>query len=126
MQYDDVFKRAFGREADEGFGPFDYQRRLAAEPWPELLDVPTGMGKTAAVVLAWLWKRGWRAGAQRDKPDAQTPRRLVYCLPMRVLVEQTYENAIRWLDRLGLLAGTAAWETSACSRRFPPSRHTGI
>lgn len=57
MKYDDFFKRAFGREADEGFGPFDYQRRLAedkfdGQSWPDLLDVPTGMGKTAAVMFA--------------------------------------------------------------------------
>ena len=38
--------------------PYDYQSCLAEQPWPDLLDVPTGMGKTAAVVLAWLWKRG--------------------------------------------------------------------
>jgi CRISPR-associated endonuclease/helicase Cas3 len=29
---------------------------------------------------------------------------------MRVLVEQTYSETIRWLDRLGLLAGEAIWE----------------
>ncbi len=29
-----------------------------------------------------------------------TPRRLVYCLPMRVLVEQTRDNAIGWLESL--------------------------
>ncbi len=28
---------------------------------------------------------------------------------MRVLVEQTYNEVVRWLDRLGSLAGTAAW-----------------
>jgi CRISPR-associated endonuclease/helicase Cas3 len=48
MNYDDFFRRAFGRESDKGFGPFEYQRRLAEQPWPDLLDVPTGMGKTAA------------------------------------------------------------------------------
>src|SRR5206468_2268225 len=31
-----------------------------------------------------------------------TPRRLVYCLPMRVLVEQTVEAAERWLKNLDL------------------------
>jgi CRISPR-associated endonuclease/helicase Cas3 len=51
--YDAFFKQATGLDS----GPYDYQRRLANEPWPELLDVPTGLGKTAAVVLAWLWKR---------------------------------------------------------------------
>ncbi|MDN5873567.1 MAG: hypothetical protein L0H29_04200 [Sinobacteraceae bacterium] len=93
MNFDDVFKQAFRPKADEEeFAPFDYQSRLAEAPWPELLDVPTGMGKTAAVSLSWLWKRGWRQGRRENAPDTNTPRRLVWCLPMRVLVEQTEEN----------------------------------
>src|SRR5207253_3313109 len=34
------------------------------------------------------------------KPD--TPRRLVYCLPMRVLVEQSFREAERWIENLKL------------------------
>lgn len=99
MQFNEFFRQA--TELDPP-APYDYQRCLATEPWPDLLDVPTGLGKTAAVVLAWLWKRGWRAGARAGKPDADTPRRLVYCLPMRVLVEQTERSVGTWLDRLGI------------------------
>lgn len=66
---------------------------------PVLLDVPTGLGKTAGAVLGWLWRRRFDPG-----PDvrAHTPRRLVYCLPMRVLVEQTYRETRRWLKNLNL------------------------
>jgi CRISPR-associated endonuclease/helicase Cas3 len=104
MTYDEFFRQAFkGRSAE--FAPFDYQRELALKPWPDLLDVPTGMGKTAAVVLAWLWKRGWHAIDRKEQPDEPTPRRLVYCLPMRVLVEQTERNVREWLSNLGV-AGT--------------------
>lgn len=102
MKYTDFFERATRTEEQpHGLKPFPYQCRLAEKPWPELLDVPTGMGKTAAVVLAWLWKRGWRERGREAVPDAGTPRRLVYCLPMRVLVEQTERNACLWLDNLG-------------------------
>jgi len=93
------FSAAFGPTRPEAF---DYQRRLAGEAWPDLLDIPTGLGKTAAVVLAWLWKRGWRAGGGRTASDPGTPRRLVYCLPMRVLVDQTADNVQRWLEQLGV------------------------
>jgi CRISPR-associated endonuclease/helicase Cas3 len=103
MNYDGFFRRAFGGASGKDFQPLDYQRRLAEEPWPGLLDVPTGMGKTAAVALAWLWKRGWRERGREAGPDAETPRRLTYCLPMRVLVEQTYENVGGWLENLGIL-----------------------
>jgi CRISPR-associated endonuclease/helicase Cas3 len=107
VSFDDFFRCAFGKPSDLTFKPFEYQRRLAQEQfnghsWPDLLEVPTGMGKTAAVVLAWLWKRGWRADCREHKPDPGTPRRLVYCLPMRVLVEQTYRNVADWLTNLGI------------------------
>lgn len=88
-----------------GHEPYPYQERLAAAEWPDILDVPTGLGKTAAVTLAWAWKRGLRPGGQRGDVDPATPRRLVWCLPMRTLVEQTAENVRQWLARLGWLAG---------------------
>jgi CRISPR-associated endonuclease/helicase Cas3 len=63
--------------------PFPHQRHLAdpTSDLPALLQVPTGTGETAAAVLSWLWRR--------KKRPAEPPRKLVYCLPMRVLVEQT-------------------------------------
>jgi len=39
-----------------------------------------------------------------------TPRRLVYGLPMRVLVEQTRNKAEGWLGRLGMLGAESAAE----------------
>ncbi len=110
MNYNDFFRSAFGKESDASFKPFDYQRKLATgcfgpennQSWPDLLDVPTGMGKTAAVILAWLWKRGWRSGTRAVESEPDTPRRLVYCLPMRVLVEQTERQARAWLENVGV------------------------
>src|SRR5579883_373145 len=85
-----------------GVNPYSYQIRLAsADPFPEVLDVPTGLGKTAAVVLAWLWRRTQQGSL------SELPCRLVYCLPMRTLVVQTAEAARRWVNSLqqqGLLA----------------------
>jgi CRISPR-associated endonuclease/helicase Cas3 len=78
--------------------PFDYQRRLAG--WDsgtacqsQLINIPTGLGKTAAVVLAWLWNRV-------QPQNSKWPRRLVYCLPMRALVEQTEREIRTWILRL--------------------------
>ncbi len=62
----------------------------------QLINIPTGLGKTAAVVLAWLWNR---VHLQNPK----WPRRLVYCLPMRTLVEQTDGEVKEWLNAHGLL-----------------------
>lgn len=101
MIYEDFFKRAYASEA-KAFAPYSYQKRLATQEWPDLLDVPTGLGKTAAVTLAWLWKRGWRLGSRANTPSSDTPRRLIWCLPMRVLAEQTRDSAQSWLQNLGI------------------------
>lgn len=53
-------------------------------------DIPTGLGKTAAATVAWLWKL--------YQGSSDHTRRLVYCLPMRVLVEQTHDAIKHWLD----------------------------
>ncbi|WP_157199403.1 DEAD/DEAH box helicase, partial [Methylomonas koyamae] len=86
---------AFFRQATLLAEPFPYQQTLAQAAWPDFLEIPTGLGKTAAIMLAWLYKR-------QVAHDADTPRRLVYCLPMRVLVEQTQANIDCWLERLNL------------------------
>ena len=84
---------AFFKAATGGsHSPYDYQSRLAlgesdsrnngTDCHSRLINIATGLGKTAAVVLAWLWNRVIRK-------EPAWPRRLVYCLPMRTLVEQT-------------------------------------
>ena len=92
MTYADCFKKA------TGFDPYPYQSRLAeGRDLPVLLKVPTGAGKTEAAILGWLYRRsGHSDEAVRDS----TPRRLVYCLPMRTLVEQTVDRVEKWLSRL--------------------------
>lgn len=107
-------------EAATGHAPYDYQRRLACgelvagesrelwlnhgtAPGSKLINIPTGLGKTAAVIVAWLWNRvGSRLGAVGDplRPTDAWPRRLVYCLPMRTLVEQTEREVLKWLTAL--------------------------
>lgn len=89
MGYCSFFALAVG---DKAVQPFPYQRRLAEGGWPEAMVVPTGLGKTAAVLVAWLWRR--------LAEDPATPRRLVYCLPMRVLVEQVLAAAERCVSNV--------------------------
>lgn len=81
-----------------GFDPYPWQIRLAEEGLPELLEAPTGSGKTSAVVVAWLYRL-----LHHPDPEVRgsTPRRLVFTLPMRVLVEQVslvVENLLKNLD----------------------------
>jgi CRISPR-associated endonuclease/helicase Cas3 len=111
MEFQAVFEQATGTL------PFPYQQHLATSPdgLPSVITVPTGAGKTAAVTLAWLWRRRCAGDATRQA----TPRRLVYCLPRRVLVEQTHDAAVVWLHRLGLLAGVVHGEGAAVDAYEP-------
>lgn len=107
------FRKMF--EIATGFEPFYYQEQMAGEAdLPSLLEVPTGMGKTAAAILSWVWRRQYAS----PEISAKTPRRLVYCLPMRVLVEQTRDCAITWLNNLGFLGGVAEFEDSGGKQRL--------
>src|ERR1700751_3459178 len=107
LDFGQVFKEA------TGFVPFGYQCRLAcgkdadpnnpdslrssSECASKLINIPTGLGKTAAVVLAWLWNRVLNSD---ESPRTSWPRRLVYCLPMRTLVEQTVAETTKWISEL--------------------------
>ena len=90
MDYPNFFKASTGQH------PYAYQQALAeVQCASRLISIPTGLGKTAAVVHAWLWNR-----VHLDQ--VAFPRRLVYCLPMRTLVEQTHSIAEDWLKNLGV------------------------
>ncbi|MZP28928.1 CRISPR-associated helicase Cas3' [Heliobacterium undosum] len=78
-----------------GHDPYPFQSRFAClERWPDTIELPTGCGKTETAVLRWLWKT-ITATKSSEQPS---PHRLVYCLPMRILVEQTTQRISRWLD----------------------------
>lgn len=78
--------------------PHDWQSDLAAHEkcTNRLIRIPTGFGKTLGALTVWLWHR-----IQRQ--DNNWPRRLVWCLPIRVLVEQTEQETRAVLDNLGVL-----------------------
>ena len=68
--------------------PRPWQRELAdaATCRDQLIRIPTGLGKTEGVLATWSFHRLGQA-------DDRWPRRLIWCLPMRVLVEQTEQVA---------------------------------
>ncbi|MBU1221459.1 CRISPR-associated helicase Cas3' [Myxococcota bacterium] len=91
QSFEDFFKKATGVD------PYCWQKEIATlGDLPDILEIPTGLGKTAGSILAWIWRR------INSQSKDSTPRRLVYCLPMRVLVEQTADNAVKFLKNLGL------------------------
>jgi CRISPR-associated endonuclease/helicase Cas3 len=78
-----------------GRQPFHWQRRLLEE-WllvgkiPDAVDVPTGLGKTMVMAL-WLIARAC---------GARLPRRLVYVVDRRAVVDQATEEAERLREAL--------------------------
>ena len=60
QNFEDWFKTITGNS------PYQYQTRLAKDELPTVIDVATGLGKTAAIVLAWLWRRRYGRDANAD------------------------------------------------------------
>ena len=88
MDIERIYRLAFSENVE----PDRWQRELAHGQWPRVLVAPTGSGKTAAVTLSWAFRR-------LHSPEV-TPRRLVWCLPMRTLVEQTADAVREWCEQL--------------------------
>ncbi len=87
QKFDAFFKQT------AGFNPYEWQRQIALNGLPEILPVPTGLGKTEGATLAWAWRRT----VQKDEAE---PLHLVYCLPMRSLVRQTVERLRKYFANL--------------------------
>ena len=92
--------RCFFAELSGGkdLSPRQWQCELSGPPacGNRLIRIPTGFGKTLGVLAAWTWHR-----VRLRNED--WPRRLVWCLPMRVLVEQTESEVRSALRCIGLL-----------------------
>jgi len=82
---------SFFKTATDGFTPYRWQLHVALAGLPDVLPVPTGLGKTE-VALAWAWR------LFLDKQPE--PLHLVVCLPMRSLVMQTVQRLKGYFEAL--------------------------
>ncbi|MCZ7658973.1 MAG: type I-U CRISPR-associated helicase/endonuclease Cas3 [Xanthobacteraceae bacterium] len=80
-------------ESIQGKSPLLWQRRLfrrfCGGELPRLLDIPTGLGKTS-VILVWLLA----LAAQARDGTSSLPRRLVYVVNRRTVVDQATDTAL--------------------------------
>ena len=89
------FRTAFGILTGNSGGPFPWQESLYLD-WfsqgkiPPACCLPTGLGKTATIAV-WLIALGYRANI---------PRRLVYVVNRRTVVDQTTNEAERLRENL--------------------------
>ena len=101
-----------------GDEPYPWQRRLYRElvagRVPAALSIPTGLGKTSSVLLAVL--------ARLANPEL--PRRVVYIVDRRAIVDQTAAVIRGWIDRIGVLPELAR-AFDGCAT-FPGPRPVGL
>jgi len=81
----------FFETATRGFTPYGWQLQVALDGLPDVLPVPTGLGKTE-IALAWAWR------LLVDKQPE--PLHLVVCLPVRSLVMQTVQRLKGYFEAL--------------------------
>ena len=79
-----------------GHPPFPWQERLARRlletgEWPEVIDLPTGTGKTAVLDAAVF--------SLAARPDV-FPRRVAFVIDRRIIVDQVYERALLIRDKI--------------------------
>jgi CRISPR-associated endonuclease/helicase Cas3 len=103
---------AFFKEV-HGWAPFPWQQallhRVLTDGWPALIDVPTGLGKTAVLDIAVF------ASALRS-PHAR--RRIFLVVDRRLIVDQAHDHAARIQQALagaapGTVCGTVAARLAA-------------
>lgn len=107
-QFADFFREAH-RDPNTGktFDPFPWQLRLAERvcraqadttgAWPDVLALPTGSGKTTCIDIAVF-----ALACQATQPACQrtAPRRILFVVDRRVIVDEAFEHAERLARRL--------------------------
>ena len=79
-----------------GVPPFSWQSRLAEfvlseSRYPEVVDLPTGSGKTALMDIAFF--------AFINNPE-KMPRRIMFCADRKIIVDQVYDRAKSIQDKI--------------------------
>ena len=79
-----------------GYDPFPWQARLMKQvlmrgKWPDVIDLPTGTGKTAVLDVAVF--------AMSRRPET-SPRRIVFVVDRRIVVDQVYKRAQKIQDKI--------------------------
>ncbi len=92
-----------------GYEPYPWQSRLTRQVlegngWPDVIDLPTGVGKTAVLDTAIF--------TLAARPDI-SPRRIVFVIDRRIVVDQVVERARAIGDSIGTAANGVLGEMNS-------------
>ena len=115
----DAFDSFFS--AIHGYPPFPWQSRLAHElcetnRWPDVLDLPTGSGKTVCIDIAIFH---WLVSSSRGRP-ADAARRIAFVVDRRIIVDEAARRAMLICQKIHL-----ATDGLLVEARLLLERHTG-
>ena len=116
----DVFS-AFFRDIHD-HEPFPWQQRLTAQVlsrqvWPKVIDLPTGTGKTAVLDTAVF--------ALAACPTI-APRRVVFVIDRRIVVDQVYKRAQQIRDRIEAVRTPVLQRVRDCLRALSGGESLGV
>ncbi len=102
--------------------PFPWQQRLTTQvlhqgTWPKVIDLPTGVGKTAVLDTAVF--------AIAARPEI-SPRRIVFVIDRRIVVDQVYERAQRIRDRVKAGNTPTLQKVRECLRALSDGEPLGV
>lgn len=105
-----------------GQPPYPWQSRLTRqvleeERWPKVIDLPTGVGKTAVLDTAIF--------ALAARPDI-SPRRIVFVIDRRIVVDQVYERARRIGDQIAAATGGVLADVQRRLRKLTDAEPLGV
>jgi CRISPR-associated endonuclease/helicase Cas3 len=96
-----------------GHDPYDWQCRLAKQviegadgkdpSWPPAIDLPTGSGKTSSLDIAVF---ALACQTNLRKAERTAPRRIFFCVNRRVIVDESYQRAVRIAAKIAEAEGT--------------------
>jgi CRISPR-associated endonuclease/helicase Cas3 len=107
--------------AVHGVDPFPWQQRLvdrvATEGvWPDVLDLPTGCGKTAAIDIAVF-----HLAFEASRPDRRAPVRVAFIVDRRLIVDDAFARAEKLAHVLAVSDDPAVTCVAAALRRLAGS-----
>jgi CRISPR-associated endonuclease/helicase Cas3 len=114
------FAALWGTGACDDPSPFPWQKQLVAQlakerRWPDLVDLPTGTGKTSLLEIAIFLQA---LDAERPPQERWMPRRIVLVVDRRVVVDQADDRGSHIALRLGAATDGVLWAVAARLRHL--------